>query len=83
MRKDTPNVGTMTGKDRELAELMEREVYVLMVQETIWNGSGARSIGAGFKLNHGVAGEQNGKGMVPKEKPAKNVIKVYRGWTGS
>ncbi|KAK3522013.1 hypothetical protein QTP70_021391 [Hemibagrus guttatus] len=51
LRIGTLNVGTMTGKGRELADMMERrKVDILCVQETRWKGSKARSIGAGFKL---------------------------------
>ncbi|KAK3520862.1 hypothetical protein QTP70_034721, partial [Hemibagrus guttatus] len=51
LRIGTLNVGTMTGKGRELTDMMERrKVDILCVQETRWKGSKARSIGAGFKL---------------------------------
>lgn len=55
------NVGTMTGKGRELADMMEwRKVDILCVQETKWKGSKARSIGGGFKLFcHSVDGKRN------------------------
>ena len=44
----TLNVGTMTGKGRELAEMMvKRKVDILCVQETKWKGSKARNIGDG------------------------------------
>ena len=61
VRVGTLNVGTMTGKGRELAGMagmMERrKVDILCVQETKWMGSKARSIGGGFKLfYHGVDG---------------------------
>ena len=39
----TLNVGTMTGKERKVADLMERrEVDILCVQETRWKGEQAR-----------------------------------------
>ena len=46
VRVGTLNVGTMTGRGRELAEMMEmRHVDTLYVQETRWKVSKARSIG--------------------------------------
>ena len=43
VRVGTLNVGTMTGRGRELADLMERrKVGVLCVQETRWKGNKAR-----------------------------------------
>ena len=69
VRVGTLNVGTMTGKGRELADMMERrKVDILWVQETKWMGCKARSIGGGFKLfYHGVDGRRNGVGVILKE----------------
>ena len=45
------NVETMTGKGREVADLMERRgVDILCVQETRWKGERARCIGGGYKM---------------------------------
>ncbi|KAK3568428.1 hypothetical protein QTP86_006930 [Hemibagrus guttatus] len=70
----------MTGKGRELADMMERrKVDILCVQETRWKGSKARSIGAGFKLfYYGVDGKRNGVGVVLKEEFVRNVLEVKR-----
>ncbi|KAK3538516.1 hypothetical protein QTP86_006682 [Hemibagrus guttatus] len=78
LRIGTLNVGTMTGKDRELADMMERrKVDILCVQETRWKGSKARSIGAGFKLfYYGVDSKRNGVGVVLKEEFVRNVLEV-------
>ncbi|KAK3544356.1 hypothetical protein QTP86_009061 [Hemibagrus guttatus] len=80
LRIGTLNVGTMTGKGRELADMMERrKVDILCVQETRWKGSKARSIGAGFKLfYYGVDSKRNGVGVVLKEEFVRNVLKVKR-----
>ncbi|KAK3549709.1 hypothetical protein QTP86_007157 [Hemibagrus guttatus] len=79
-RIGTLNVGTMTGKGRELADMMERrKVDILCVQETRWKGSKARSIGAGFKLfYYGVDSKRNGVGVVLKEEFVRNVLEVKR-----
>ncbi|KAK3557500.1 hypothetical protein QTP70_028305, partial [Hemibagrus guttatus] len=78
LRIGTLNVGTMTGKGRELADMMERrKVDILCVQETRWKGSKARSIGAGFKLfYYGVDSKRNGVGVVLKEEFVRNVLEV-------
>ncbi|KAK3535523.1 hypothetical protein QTP70_016943 [Hemibagrus guttatus] len=80
LRIGTLNVGTMTGKGRELADVMERrKVDILCVQETRWKGSKARSIGAGFKLfYYGVDRKRNGVGVVLKEEFVRNVLEVKR-----
>ncbi|MCJ8741372.1 hypothetical protein PDJAM_G00070040 [Pangasius djambal] len=68
----------MTGKGRELADMMERrKVDILCVQETRWKGSKACSIGAGFKLfYYGVDSKRNGVGVVLKEEFGRNVLEV-------
>ncbi|MCJ8749466.1 hypothetical protein PDJAM_G00176570 [Pangasius djambal] len=78
LRIGTLNVGTMTGKGRELADMMERrKVDILCVQETRWKGSKARSIGAGFKLFYcGVDSKRNGVGVVLKEEFVKMSLKL-------
>ncbi|KAK3532252.1 hypothetical protein QTP86_011841 [Hemibagrus guttatus] len=80
LRIGTRNVGTMTGKGRELADMMERrKVDILCVQETRWKGSKARSIGAGFKqFYYGVDSKRNGVGVVLKEEFVRNVLEVKR-----
>ncbi|KAI5090312.1 eukaryotic translation initiation factor 4 gamma 3 isoform X8 [Silurus meridionalis] len=81
VRVGTLNVGTMTGKGREVADMMERrKVDMLCVQETKWKGSKARNIGGGFKLfYHGVDGKRNGVGVILKEEYSKSVVEVKRG----
>ncbi|KAK3571349.1 hypothetical protein QTP86_008270 [Hemibagrus guttatus] len=80
LRIGTLNVGTVTGKGRELTDMMERrKVDILCVQETRWKGSKARSIGAGFKLfYYGVDSKRNGVGVVLKEEFVRNVLEVKR-----
>ncbi|KAK3558182.1 hypothetical protein QTP86_012373 [Hemibagrus guttatus] len=80
LRIGTLKVGTMTGKGRELADVMERrKVDILCVQETRWKGSKARSIEAGFKLfYYGVDSKRNGVGVVLKEEFVRNVLEVKR-----
>ncbi|KAI5618310.1 hypothetical protein C0J50_22292 [Silurus asotus] len=80
VRVGTLNVGTMTGRGREIADMMERrKVDMLCVQETKWKGSKARNIGGGFKLfYHGVDGKRNIVGVILKEEYSKSVVEVKR-----
>ncbi|KAF7699839.1 hypothetical protein HF521_002797 [Silurus meridionalis] len=68
----------MTGKGREVADMMERRmVEILCFQETKWKWSKARNIGGGFKLFfHGVDGKRNGVGVILREEYSKSVVKV-------
>ena len=59
----------MTGKGREVADLMERRgVDILCVQETRWKGERARCIGAGYKMwCCGSVNKKNGVGIILKK----------------
>ena len=76
----TLNIGTMTGKGRELADMMERRnVDILCLQETKWKGSKARNIGGGCKIFYkGADGRKNGIGIVLREEMAESVLEVKR-----
>lgn len=57
LRAGTVNVGTITGKGRELAHMMHsRQIGVLWVQVTRWKGSKARSTGARVKIGRSYCG---------------------------
>lgn len=66
MRLGPLNVGTLTNKGKELADMMERrQVAILCVQETTWKGSRAGTIAGGFKLlYHGVDRRRNEIGVI-------------------
>ena len=70
----------MTGKGRELADMMERRnVDILCLQETKWKGSKARNIGGGCKIFYnGPDGRKNGIGIVLREELAESVLEVKR-----
>lgn len=75
------NVGSMTGKGREIADLMaRRRIQILCVQETRWKGNKAKELGDGFKLfysgnnNNG----RNGVGIVLDNELKKKVMCVNR-----
>ena len=76
----TLNIGTMTGRRRELEDMMERRnVDILCLQETKWKGSKARNIGGGCKIFYnGADGRKNGIGIVLRKKLAERVLEVKR-----
>ena len=80
IRVGTLNIGTMTGRGRELADMMERRnVDILCLQETKWKGSKARNIGGGCKLFYnGADGRKNGIGIVVREELAESVLEMKR-----
>ena len=81
VRVGTLNVGTMTGRGRELADLMERrKVGVLCVQETRWKGDKAKELGGGCKLLCSGANKQgrNGVGIVISKDLKEDLISVSK-----
>ena len=81
VRVGTLNVGTMTGRGRELADLMERrKVGVLCVQETRWKGDKAKELGGGCKLLRSGANKQrrNGVGIVISKDLKEDLISVSK-----
>ena len=80
VRVGTLNIGTMTGRGRELADLREqRNVDLVCLQETKWKGSKARNIGGGCKLFYnGADGRKNGIGIVLREELTESVLEVKR-----
>ena len=80
IRVGTLNIGTMTGRGRELVNMMEqRNVDILCLQETQWKGNKARNIGGGCKLFYnGADGRKNGIGIVVREELAESVLEAKR-----
>ena len=70
----------MTGRGRELADMMERRnIDILCLQETKWKGSKARNIGGGCKIFYnGADGRKNGIRIVVREDLAESVLEVKR-----
>ena len=72
LRFCTLNVGTLTGRHREVAAMLSRrKVDVCCLQETKWKGSKARALGDGYKLLY--HGTKYGTGIVVSEKLADAV----------
>nr|XP_034840840.1 craniofacial development protein 2-like [Maniola hyperantus] len=80
MRMISWNVGTMTGRGRELADVLEkRRINVACLQETRWKGTKAREIGAEYKFFYSVSdGRKNGVGVVLDKDLKKCVTDVNR-----
>ena len=79
-RVGTWNVGSLTGKGREIVDVMERrKIKVMCVQETKWKGERAKILGNGYKLYYcGVNQRRNGVGIIVEESLTRNIIKVDR-----
>ncbi|KAI5715325.1 hypothetical protein M8J77_014185 [Diaphorina citri] len=80
-RIGTLNVGSMTGKGRELVDMMERRrVQILCVQETRWKGNKAKELGEGYKLFYSGANEagRNGVGIILNNELKTTVVSVNR-----
>ncbi|CAH2099151.1 unnamed protein product [Euphydryas editha] len=74
------NIGTMTGRGRELADVLERRwINIACLQETKWKGQRAREIGAGYKFYYcGSDGKRNGVGVVLDKELKNKVTDVKR-----
>ena len=70
----------MTGRGRELADMMERRnVDILCLQEAKWKGSTARNIRGGCKLFYNGANEsKNGIAIVVREELVESILEVRR-----
>ena len=83
VRLGSLNVGTTSGKEVEVVEMMERRrLEVLCIQETKWKGDRARTMMGGYKLLHaGGDGRSNGVGIIVSEEIGNTVVRVER-WKG-
>ena len=70
----------MTGKGREVADLMERRgVDILCVQEICWKGKRARFIGGGYKMCYcGSGNKKNCVGIILKKEHVDRVVELWR-----
>ncbi|PUZ38091.1 hypothetical protein GQ55_9G169400 [Panicum hallii var. hallii] len=75
------NVGSLTGKLRELVDVaIRRRVNILCVQETKWKGQKAKEVeGSGFKLWYtGTTSGRNGVGILIDKSLKDGVVDVRR-----
>ena len=81
IRLDSWNVGSLTGKLRELVDaVIRRRVNILCVQETKWKGQKAKEVeGTGFKLWYtGTISGRNGVGILIDRRLKDGVVDVRR-----
>ena len=70
------NVGSPTGKGKELVDEMRR-IDIMEIQETKWGGNSARVLGDGYKVIYsGEVNKRNGVGVVVAEEWTKGVASV-------
>ena len=76
----TANIGRMTGKSREIADIMHRrKIVTACVQETHWKGSKGKEIGEGFKLYyHGKRRARNGIGIILSKELQDKILEIKR-----
>ncbi|VDL76761.1 unnamed protein product [Nippostrongylus brasiliensis] len=80
VRVGTLNVGTLSGKSRELADLMKRKnIHIMCLQETLWKEEKAKEIGDGVKLFYkGEDSRKSGVGIAVSESIKDSVSAVRR-----
>ncbi|KAK6756255.1 hypothetical protein RB195_014575 [Necator americanus] len=79
VRLATLNVGTLSGRSRELADsLRKRRVDICCIQEARWKGSKARELGDGYKLIYHSTSNRNGVGIILNESFRNSVTAVDR-----
>uniref|UniRef100_A0A914WDC8 Reverse transcriptase domain-containing protein n=1 Tax=Plectus sambesii TaxID=2011161 RepID=A0A914WDC8_9BILA len=80
IRLATLNIGTMTGRSRELADaLKNRRIDFACVQETKWKGTKARNIGDGYKMLYvGSTANRNGVAVIVSQPYHNSITDVAR-----
>ena len=80
MRFLTVILGTMTGKSREVANMLKRRrVSIACVQETKWKGAKAKEIGEGYKMYYfGTSNNRNGVAVILEREWHDKILKVDR-----
>ena len=80
VRMATWNVGSLTGRRREITEVMERRrINTLCVQETRWIGNSARDLGRDCKISYsGAHTRRIGVGIIVKGHWRDKVLEVKR-----
>ena len=80
VRVGTLSIEKMTGRGRELADMMKRRNVdtILCLQKTKWEGSKARNIKGSCTLFYNGTDGRNGIGIVVREKLVESVLEVKR-----
>ena len=77
MRVGTWNLGTMTGKGRELVEVCKRSLDILCVQETKWGGNSSRQPGDKYRIIcSGESNNRNGVSIILSSHLSEQVVQV-------
>ena len=74
------NVGTMTGKAMEIADVLRRrKVDIACVQQVKWKGSKARDVGMATNFfYHGDTSNRNGVGIILGEERTQDILEISR-----
>ena len=80
MRFLTVNLGTMTGKSREVANMLKRKrVSIACVQETKWKGAKAQKNVEGYKMYYvGTSNNTNDVAVILEREWHDKILKVDR-----
>ncbi|XP_055377909.1 craniofacial development protein 2-like [Condylostylus longicornis] len=79
VRIGTWNIGSLTGRSKELAEVLKRRnIDICCIQEVKWKGANARQIGEGYTVVYNGYGTKNGVGIAVNEKMCNNIIQIKR-----
>ncbi|KAJ8715502.1 hypothetical protein PYW07_009984 [Mythimna separata] len=78
----TWNIGSLTGRCRELADVLaKRRVQCAFLQETRWKGNKSRDIGQGYRLVYaGSPSGRNGVAVVLSKDLQDGLLEVDRWW---
>jgi len=75
----TVKIGTLTGKGREIAEMMDkRKLDILCLQETRWKGKKAKELAGGHKLVYSRETGRYGVGVVISSGMRDRLVSVKR-----
>ncbi|XP_055388280.1 craniofacial development protein 2-like [Condylostylus longicornis] len=79
IRIGTWNIGSLTGRSKELAEILKRRnIDICCIQELKWKGAKARKIGESYTVLYNGFNAKNGIGIVFKENMCDKIIEVKR-----
>ena len=79
LRVGTWDMGSMTGRGRELVEVLKRwKVDILCIQETKWGGSTLRNLGEGYRIIYHGENNKNGVEILVNEKYSERIVKIER-----
>jgi exonuclease III len=79
LRIGTLNIGTLTGKGREIVDMLERrKLDILCLQETRWKGNKSKDLAGGHKLLYSGQTGRNGVAIVLAKEIRETLVQVTR-----